>query len=63
MLAAVVPARELKLVVLDACRDNPFLNRMQLALTTRNVARGLSRVEPDGGTLVVCSAKDFVMSE
>jgi uncharacterized caspase-like protein len=57
VLAAVEPARKLRLVVLDACRDNPFLNRMRFAVATRQVARGLSRIEPAGGTLVVHAAK------
>jgi tetratricopeptide (TPR) repeat protein len=57
VLAAVEPARKLRLVVLDACRDNPFLNRMRFAVTRRQIDRGLSRIEPDGGTLVVYAAK------
>jgi tetratricopeptide (TPR) repeat protein len=57
VLAAVEGARKLRLVILDACRDNPFLSRMRLTVATRQIARGLSRVEPEGGTLVVYAAK------
>jgi uncharacterized caspase-like protein len=57
VLAAVEGARKLRLVILDACRDNPFLNRMHLTVATRQIARGLSRIEPEGGTLVVYAAK------
>jgi hypothetical protein len=44
----------LKLVILDACRNNPFA----LAGAKRSVGRGLARVEPDGNTLVAYAAKD-----
>jgi len=57
VLAAVEGARKLRLVILDACRDNPFLNRMRLTVATRQVARDLSRIEPGSGTLVVYEAK------
>jgi uncharacterized caspase-like protein len=57
VLAAVEGARKLRLVILDACRDNPFLNRMRLTVATRQIARGLSRIEPGSGTLVVYAAK------
>lgn len=53
-------AQKLRLVILDACRSNPYANRMKrtMAAATRSVARGLTRVEPDAGTLVVYAAKD-----
>ncbi|MBP0583539.1 caspase family protein, partial [Labrys sp. LIt4] len=47
----------MRLVILDACRNNPFLANMTRKTATRAVSRGLSRVEPDGGTLVVYAAK------
>lgn len=51
-------ARKLKLVVLDACRNNPFIAQMKLSVASRSIDRGLSRVEPAGATLVVYSAKE-----
>lgn len=57
LLSAVDGAKKLRLVVLDACRDNPFLNQMRRTVATRSVGRGLARVEPDAGTLVVFAAK------
>jgi uncharacterized caspase-like protein len=45
---------KLKLVILDACRNNPFA----LAGPKRSVGRGLGRVEPEGNTLVAYAAKD-----
>src|SRR6202035_1927360 len=52
-------ARKLRLVVLDACRDNPFGEQMKRTMTTvsRSVSRGLAQMQPDPGTLVVFAAK------
>jgi Caspase domain len=46
--------RRLKLVILDACRNNPFA----MAGARRTVSRGLARVEPEENTMVVYAAKD-----
>jgi tetratricopeptide (TPR) repeat protein len=53
-------AKQLRLIILDACRDNPFANQMKRTQTvaTRSVVRGLVAVEPEAGTLVVYAAKD-----
>jgi uncharacterized caspase-like protein len=56
-LDAMDRAKELKLVILDACRENPFFNSMKLSSASRTIGRGLARIEPDGGTLVAYSAK------
>jgi uncharacterized caspase-like protein len=50
-------ARELGLVVLDSCRDNPFIKMTRTRLT-RSVDRGLARVEPVANVLVAYAAKD-----
>lgn len=57
VLGAVERARKLRLVLLDACRDNPFASQMRRTLGTRSVGRGLASVEPEAGTLVVYAAK------
>ena len=59
VLNAVERAKRLRLVLLDACRDNPFAQQMRRTLSsaTRSVAKGLARVEPDVGTMVVYAAK------
>jgi tetratricopeptide (TPR) repeat protein len=57
VLAAVEPAREIKLVILDSCRDNPFAKTMRVSNAARSIGRGLARVEPSGATLVVYAAK------
>jgi hypothetical protein len=46
VMRAIEPARRLRLVILDACRDNPFVRTMQRSVTTRNVTGGLAKVEP-----------------
>ena len=46
----------LRMVILDACRDNPFLADMERVGSTRTIGRGLARVEPSGEMLVVAYA-------
>ncbi len=58
VLAKVEGAQKLRLVILDACRENPFIAKMASAGGTRSVGRGLARIEPEGGVLVAYSAKD-----
>ncbi|NVN88416.1 MAG: caspase family protein [Rhodopseudomonas sp.] len=51
------PAKRLRLVILDACRDNPFANTMKRSLS-RGVERGLAKVEPTSpNTLIAYAAK------
>jgi tetratricopeptide (TPR) repeat protein len=58
VLAAVEGARKLRLVLLDACRNNPFLSQMRTTTAIRAVARGLvPPAESASGTLVVYAAK------
>ena len=55
---AVERSSGLRLVILDACRENPFAAKMQRAGATRSIGRGLARVEPTGETLVAYAAKE-----
>ena len=55
---AVGGAQRLGVVVLDACRNNPFTESMQRSGTTRSIGRGLARVVPAGGTLVAYAAEE-----
>ena len=58
ILQAVEPARQLRLVILDACRDNPFVARMRRTLALRSLGRGLAGIEPmQPNTLVAYAAK------
>jgi Caspase domain/Domain of unknown function (DUF4189) len=58
VLATTEAARRLRLVILDACRDNPFVPKMAHTIASRSVGRGLARVEPlTTDTLVAFAAK------
>jgi len=57
-LGAVEGAHKLRMVLLDACRENPFARQMQRTLAARSVGRGLARIEPGPGTLVAYAARD-----
>lgn len=52
-----IDGAHLKIVVLDACRTNPFLATMKRTVATRGTGRGLAKVEPRGETLVVYAAR------
>jgi len=58
VMSAVEGARRLRLIILDACRNNPFLDTMKRTIATRAITRGLAPVEPDAGSLIVYAAKD-----
>ena len=58
VLLAIEPARQLRLVILDACRNNPFADKMKRTVGSRAVSRGLARIEPaTSNTLVAFAAK------
>jgi tetratricopeptide (TPR) repeat protein len=57
MLAAVGGARRLRLVMLDACRNNPFAPTMQRTMALKLVDKGFSNIEPATGFMVVYAAK------
>jgi hypothetical protein len=59
VMQALEPAKRMRLVILDACRDNPFVRTMQRSAATRAISRGLAKVEPPtANTLVAFAAKD-----
>src|SRR5215475_5079645 len=58
VLFAVEPARQLRLVILDACRDSPFAKTMKRTSASRGIGRGLARVQPAGpNTMIAFAAK------
>jgi uncharacterized caspase-like protein len=58
VLKSLDPAKRLRLVILDACRENPFAKSMRRTTGTRAVNRGLARVEPTSSdTLVAFAAR------
>jgi uncharacterized caspase-like protein len=58
VLKALEGTKRLRLVILDACRDNPFANTMKRSLASRSVGRGLANIEPAmSDTLIAFAAK------
>lgn len=72
VMASVEGAKKISVVILDACRDNPFAPQMRKTaapevtagrttgggkVTTRSVGRGLGDVKVSGASLVVFAAK------
>lgn len=58
ILVAVEPAKRLRLVILDACRDNPFSKAMKRTAASRSLGRGLAKVEPTSpNTMIAFAAK------
>ena len=59
MILALEPAKRLRLIILDACRDNPFAGKMKRRVATRAMSTGLAKVEPAmSDTLIAYAAKD-----
>ncbi len=57
VLVQMSGAKRMKMLVLDACRDNPFVARMKREQTGRNVGRGLAIVNAaDADTLIAYAA-------
>jgi uncharacterized caspase-like protein len=50
ILTVIEPAKQLRLIILDACRDNPFNQTMKRTIGSRAVGRGLAKVEPTSPT-------------
>ncbi len=57
VIAAASGARRLRLVILDACRDNPFAPAMEHTIALKLVDKGFSNIEPSAGFMVVYAAK------
>jgi uncharacterized caspase-like protein len=58
VLVATEPARQLRLIILDACRDNPFARTIKRTIASRAVGRGLAKVEPSTpNTMIAFAAK------
>ena len=58
ILIAIEPAKKLRLVILDACRDNPFARTMKRTVASRAIGQGLAKIEPTSpNVLIAYSAK------
>jgi tetratricopeptide (TPR) repeat protein len=62
VMTTVGTAKKMKLVILDACRDNPFVPKMRNVGAARSVGRGLGRIEPPPGVLVAYAARDGLVA-
>jgi tetratricopeptide (TPR) repeat protein len=59
VLGKVTGASKMQLVVLDACRNNPFVPKMrQAGRQARAIGRGLASIEPESGVLIAYAARD-----
>ena len=57
ILDVVQSARQLRVEILDACRDNPFAAKMTRSVASRNWGRGLARVDATANTLIAFAAR------
>ena len=52
------PVKRLRLIILDACRVNPFAKTMKRTIGSRAIGRGLAKIEPaSSDTLIAFAAK------
>lgn len=56
VMGAIDGSQGVKIVLVDACRNNPFVADMARTTATRSIGRGLARIDP-GGVLVGYSAR------
>jgi caspase domain-containing protein/putative peptidoglycan binding protein len=64
MLKTVETAKRLRLIILDACRDNPFVASTKRTVATRSISRGLAKIEPmSSDTLIAFAAKAGSVAE
>jgi len=58
ILVTIEPAKQLRLVILDACRNNPFAKAMKRTVGSRAIGMGLAKVEPASpNTLIAFASK------
>src|SRR5712672_752603 len=53
VLVAIEPATRLRLVILDACRDNPFAKNMKRTVASRAIGQGLAKIEPTSPNMLI----------
>src|SRR5258708_11568145 len=56
ILTVIEPAKQLRLIILDACRDSPFNQTMKRTIGSRAVGRGLAKVEPTSPNTLIAFA-------
>lgn len=60
---AVSGAKGVSMILLDACRNNPFANKMQTSQSSRSIGRGLAPVEPTNGSLISFAAREGTVAD
>jgi hypothetical protein len=63
VIEATSGARNLRMVIADACREDPFTAVLRAENPSRSVGRGLARVEPPAGVLVAFAARDGQLAQ
>ena len=61
LLTAVDNARKMRVVILDACRNNPFEDIIKIAqaqANTQSGAAGMAKPSPERGTMIAFAARD-----
>ena len=59
VLDRVRVAKKLRIVILDSCRNSPFVSRMVIINgQSRALQRGLAKIEPEHGEVVFYAARD-----
>lgn len=58
VLVATKGATRIRLVMLDACRDNPFLKNMKRTSASHTIGNGLASIEPGDRTFVAFATRD-----
>ncbi|HUR43383.1 MAG TPA: caspase family protein, partial [Aestuariivirga sp.] len=58
VLGALDGVEGIRMVLLDACRNNPFAASMRVTSASRSIGRGLSQVEAPFGTVISYSARE-----
>jgi hypothetical protein len=56
IITATQSAKKLSLIILDACRDNPFLRQPARIATTRSIGNRLAGVEPTSTDMLIAYA-------
>jgi uncharacterized caspase-like protein len=56
LLRSLDSVKRLRLIILDACRDDPFSNSMKKNFASRSIGRGLARIEPTTPNTIIAFA-------
>jgi tetratricopeptide (TPR) repeat protein len=63
VIQSLTGAKKLGLLILDACRDNPFVMHMRQTRPVRSFGQGLAVDEPGAGQMIAYATKDGSVAE